>query len=133
VRDTGPDETDPDDAPPLAADRPYVDGATATPEELRAEVRRLSDEDRQHVDDLREEVGESVAALASRLDVKARVAEKRADAVSTVQQQVGRVRTAAAEGAVVAKDTARQQPGVLAAVAAALLVLLVIVLRRRRG
>jgi transposase-like protein len=133
VRDTGTDETDPDDAPPLAPDRPFVDGTAASPEELRAEVRRLSNDERQHVDDLREEVGESVAALASRFDVKARVAEKRDDAVATVQQQVGRVRSAAAEGAVVAKDTARQQPGVLAAVAAALLVLLVIVLRRRRG
>ena len=133
VRDTGPDEIDPDDAPPLAADRPYVDGTAASPDELRAEVRRLSDEDRQHVEDLREEVGDSVAALASRLDVKARVAEKRDGAVATVQQRVGRARTAAAEGAVAAKDTARRQPGVLAAVAAALLVLLVIVLRRRRG
>ena len=100
VRDTGPDEIDPDDAPPLAADRPYVDGTAASPEELRAEVRRLSNEDRQHVEDLREEVGDSVAALASRLDVKARVAEKRDGAVATVQQQVGRARTAAAEGAV---------------------------------
>ena len=35
--------------------------------------------------------------------------------------------------AVVAKDTARQKPGVLAAAGAALLVLLVVVLRRRRG
>jgi transposase-like protein len=133
VSDTGPDETDPDDAPPLAADRPYVDGTAATPEELRAEVRRLSDEDRQHVDDLREEVGDSVAALASRFDVKARVSGKRDDAVATVQQQVGRARAAAVEGAVVAKDTARQKPGVLAAAGAALLVLLVVVLRRRRG
>jgi hypothetical protein len=133
VRDSGADGVDPDDVPPLAADRPFVDGTAASPEELRAEVDRLSHEERQHVDDLREEVGESVAALASRFDVKARVAEKRDDAVATVQQQVGRARTAAAEGAVSAKDTARQRPGVLAAVAAALLVVLAIVLRRRRG
>jgi transposase-like protein len=133
VRDSGADGVDPDDVPPLAADRPFVDGTAASPEELRAEVNRLSNEERQHVDDLREEVGESVAALASRFDVKARVAGKRDDAVATVQQQVGRARTAAAEGAVSAKDTARQRPGVLAAVAAALLVLVAIVLRRRRG
>ena len=133
ARDTGSDGADPADAPPLAADRPYVDGAAATPEELRAEIERLSHEDRQHVDDLREEVGDSVAALASRFDVKARVAEKRDDAVATVTEQVGRARTAAAEGAVAARDTARQRPGVLAAVGAALLVLLVILLRRRRG
>ena len=133
VRDSGADGVDPDDAPPLAADRPFVDGTAASPEELRAEVDRLSNEERQHVDDLREEVGESVAALASRFDVKARMAGKRDDAVATVQQQVGRARTAAAEGAVSAKDTARQRPGVLAAVAAAVLVVLAIVLRRRRG
>lgn len=131
--DTGPEGADPDDVPPLAADRPFVDGAAASPEELRAEVRRLSNDERQHVDDLREEVGDSVAALASRFDVKARVVERRDDAVATVQQQVGRARTAATEGAVVAKDTARRQPGLLAGVAAALLVLLVIVLRGRRG
>jgi len=133
VRDSGADGADPDDVPPLAADRPFVDGTAASPEELRAEVDRLSNEERQHVDDLREEVGESVAALRSRFDVKARVAEKRDDTVATVQQQVGRARTAAAEGAVSAKDTARQRPGVLAAVVAALLVVLAIVLRRRRG
>ena len=133
VRDSGADGVDPDDVPPLAADRPFVDGTAASPEELRAEVNRLSNEERQHVDDLREEVGESVAALASRFDVKARVAGKRDDAVATVQQQVGRARTAATEGAVSAKETARRQPGVLAAVAAALLVLVAIVLRRRRG
>ena len=133
VRDSGADGVDPDEVPPLAADRPFVDGTAASPEELRAEVDRLSNEERQHVDDVREEVGESVAALASRFDVKARVAGKRDDAVATVQQQVGRARTAAAEGAVSAKDTARQRPGVLAAVAAALLVVLAIVVRRRRG
>jgi transposase-like protein len=133
VRDSGADGVDPDDVPPLAADRPFVDGTAASPEELRAEVNRLSHEERQHVDDLREEVGDSVAALASRFDVKARMSGKRDDAVATVQQQVGRARTAAAESAVSAKETARRQPGVLAAVAAALLVLVAIVLRRRRG
>jgi ElaB/YqjD/DUF883 family membrane-anchored ribosome-binding protein len=133
VRDPGPDGADPDDVPPLAADRPYVDGTTASPEELRAEVERLSHEERQHVDDLREEVGDSVAELAARFDVKARVAGKRDDAVATVHQQVGRARAAATEGAVAAKDTARQQPGVFVAAAAALVVLVALLLRRRRG
>jgi ElaB/YqjD/DUF883 family membrane-anchored ribosome-binding protein len=140
-RDTGPDEVDPvaqgaadpDEAPPLAADRPFVDGTAVSPEELRAEVERLSNEDLQHVADLREEVSDSVAELASRLDVKARMAEKRDDALATVHQQVDRARTVVAERAVVAKDTARQKPGMAAAVAAAVLVLLLIVARRRRG
>ena len=108
------------DAPPLAADRPYVDGTAASPAELRAEVARLADEDRQHVDDLRDEVGDAVAELASRLDVKARVAEKRDDAVAAVSER-----------AAVARDTARERPGVAAALVAAALVLLVLVLRRR--
>ena len=124
-REAGPDGGGPDGVPPLAADRPFVDGTMASPEELRAEVERLSDEDRQHVDDLREEVGDSVAELASRFDVKARVAGKKDDAVATVTQQVGRARA-------VATDTARQKPGVTAAAAALLALLLVLVLRRRR-
>ena len=121
-------EIDTGAAAPLAPDRPYVDGTTASPEELRAEVERLRDEDRQHVDDLREEVGDSVAELASRLDVKSRVAEKKDEAVATVQEQVGRARVAVTDGA----STARGHPGALAAVVAVLLVLLAILLRRRR-
>jgi len=132
-QDTGPDGPDPAAAPPLAADRPYVDGTTASPEELRAEVERLSNEDRQHVDDLREEVGDSLAELASRFDVKARVAERKDVAVASMHQRADRTRTAVTESAVAAKETARQNPGVLAGIGAALLLVLVIVLRRRRG
>jgi transposase-like protein len=123
---------DPDAAPPLAPERPYVDGSEASPEELRAEVERLSNEERQHVDDLREEVGESLAELASRFDVKARMTEKRDDAVASVQQGVDRARSTAAEGAAAATDAVRQKPAVVAAAAAALLALLVVVVRRRR-
>ena len=119
--------------PPLADDRPYVDGSAVSAEELRAEVDRLSNEERQHVDDLREEVGDAVAALASRLDVKARVAERKDEAVATVHQKVDQARTVAVDRAAAAKDTAAQKPGLVAGVAAALLVLLVVVLRRRRG
>ena len=126
------DEPGADAAPPLAADRPYVDGAAASPEELRAEVERLSQEERAHVDDLREELGDSVAELASRLDVKARVTMKKDEAVATVHQEVGRARSVVADGVTTAKDTAQQRPGVLAAVAAALLLLVLLVARRRR-
>lgn len=132
VPDTGTADVDPA-VPPLAADRPYVDGTAVSSEELRAEVERLSQEDRQHVDDLREEVGDSLAALASKFDVKARVAERKDEAVATVGQQVERARTAVADGTVAAKDAARQRPAVVAGVAAAVLALLVILLRRRRG
>src|ERR687893_349201 len=97
---TGPDEVatgqpEANGVPPLADDRPYVDGSAASAEELRAEVDRLSNEERQHVDDLREEVGDSVAALASRLDVKARVAERKDEAVATVHQKGDQARALA--------------------------------------
>ncbi len=134
-----PDGVDapPIDAPPIdvpTTDRPYVDGRAASPEQLRAEVGRLSFEERQHVDDLREEVGESIAALAARLDVKSRVAERRDDAVAAVQQKVDRARVAAVDGASTAKDTVRERPGVIAGAVGALLALLVVVIvRRRRG
>lgn len=118
--------------PPLADDRPYVDGAAVSAEELRAEVERLSNEERQHVDDLREEVGDSLAELKTRFDVKARVAERKDEAVAAVHGHVDRARHMAADGATAAKDTASEKPGLVAGVAAALLVLLVVVLRRRR-
>src|SRR5689334_13179996 len=86
-RDTDDAGADVEKAPPLAADRPFVDGAATSSEELRAEVERLTDEDRQHVDELREELGESVAALAEKLDVGARVRAKTDEALVAVQQR----------------------------------------------
>ncbi len=139
TRSDGAAGGDPDgaDSPPMDApttDRPYVDGRAASPEQLRAEVDRLSFEERQHVDELREEVGESIAALAARLDVKSRVVERRDDAVAAVQQKVDRARVAAVDGASTAKDTVRERPGVIAGAVGALLALLVVVIvRRRRG
>jgi hypothetical protein len=105
--------------PPLAADRPFVDGTAASSEELRAEVERLTDEDRQHVDELREELGDSVAALAEKLDVGARVRARKDEALVAVQERA---------------TAAREKPGAVAALTAvvALLVLLVVLLRRRR-
>lgn len=127
---TGSDEVN--GVAPLAEDRPYVDGTAVSAEELRAEVERLSNEEQQHVDDLREEVGDSVAELAARFDVKARVAERKEEAVATVHQNLDRARHVAADGVVTARSTAAEKPGLVAAVVAALLVLLVVVLRRRR-
>ncbi|MEU7811572.1 hypothetical protein [Pseudonocardia sp. NPDC049154] len=59
-------------ADPQEDDRPVVDGTRATPEELRAEVERLTDERRQEADELREDIGATVHELAGRLDVPAR-------------------------------------------------------------
>lgn len=121
------------DAPPLAPDRPYVDGSAVSSEELRAEVERLSQEDRQHVDDLREEVGDSVAALASRFDVKARMAGRKDEAVATVSERVDRARTAVTGGAAAATGTVRRRPAVIGGAAAAVVALLVVLVRRRRA
>jgi hypothetical protein len=137
VGGAGPDEAsqarpETNGVSPLAKDRPYVDGTAVTSEELRAEVERLSNEERQHVDDLREEVGDSLAELAARFDVKARVAERKDEAVAAVHEHVDRARHVAADRAAVAKNTAAEKPGLVAGVAAGLLVLLVVVLRRRR-
>jgi ElaB/YqjD/DUF883 family membrane-anchored ribosome-binding protein len=118
--------------PPLADDRPYVDGTAVSAEQLRAEVERLSNEDRQHVDDLREEVGDSLAELKAKFDVKARVAERKGEAVAAVHQHVDRARHVAADRAVAAKATAAEKPGLVAGIAAALFVLLLVVLRRHR-
>jgi predicted house-cleaning NTP pyrophosphatase (Maf/HAM1 superfamily) len=126
---TGSDEVN--GVAPLADDRPYVDGTAVSAEELRAEVERLSNEEQQHVDDLREEVGDSVAELAARFDVKARVAERKEEAVATAHQNFDRARHVAADGVVTAKHTAAEKPGLVAGAVAALLVLLVVVLRRR--
>ena len=95
--------------PPLADDRPYVDGSAVSAEELRAEVERLSNEERQHVDDLREEVGDSLAALASRFDVKARVAERKDEAVAAVHQHVDRARHVAADRAACGEGHRRRE------------------------
>jgi LPXTG-motif cell wall-anchored protein len=64
--------------------------------------------------------------------VKARVSERKDEAVSAAHQRVDRARSAAADSAVAAKDTARENPGLIAGAAAALLVLLVLLVRRRR-
>ena len=95
--------------PPLADDRPYVDGTAVSAEELRAEVERLSNEDRQHVDDLREEVGDSLAELKARLDVKARVAERKDEAVAAVHQHVDRARHVAVDRAAVGEGHRRRE------------------------
>lgn len=59
-------------ADPKEDDRPVVDGTRATPDELRAEVERLTDERRQEADELREDIGATVHELAGRLGVPSR-------------------------------------------------------------
>ncbi len=105
---------DPTEAvPPVVPDRPYVDGSAKSPDELRTEARELADERRDHIEELRAEVGATVGELAARLDVPARVRARKDRTVDEVRERPGAVGGAAA--------------------AAVALVLLLVVLRRRRG
>ncbi|WP_219418833.1 DUF3618 domain-containing protein [Pseudonocardia nigra] len=113
-----------DTTAPLAPERPVVDGRAKTPEELRADVDELGDElddeRRQHIEELRAEVGETVEQLAARLDAPARVAAAKDEVVATVQDR-----------AVGLKDRVRERPAPIAGVA--VLLLLLLALRRRRA
>jgi hypothetical protein len=64
----------------MAEDLPYVDGRTATPEELRAEVARQSDPQVQRIEELRDDLASTVDELGSRLDVRSRFAQSLARA-----------------------------------------------------
>jgi len=61
----------------VSPDRPVVDGTEATPKELRAEVEReverMQDDGVQEIEHVREDLGETLDELSSRLDVPARL------------------------------------------------------------
>jgi hypothetical protein len=57
----------------MAEDLPYVDGSTATPEELRAEVARQTDPRMQRIEELRDDLAATVDELSTRLDVQPRI------------------------------------------------------------
>jgi hypothetical protein len=95
--------------PPVAPDRPYVDGTAHSPAELRAEVAELADPDRQAVDEARDQLAATVGELAARLDPRTR-ARAAADSLRTWVVR----------------------PPVLAGVGAAALLLLLVLRRRAR-
>jgi hypothetical protein len=100
-----------DDANHVAVDRPYVDGTTRSPDELRREARELSDPEVQRVEEAREELAATLVELRTRLDPRPRL-------------------RAAGERAL----TAATRPPVLAGLGgAALLVLLARIRRSRRA
>jgi hypothetical protein len=79
--------------PPVAPDRPVVDGATMSVEELEAQIaaetEALGDERRQEVDALRAEVGDTAAELADRFDVAARARARKDETVAAVRARAG--------------------------------------------
>ena len=141
-------------SPPPAPERPLVDGTHKTADELRAELDKLLEEDRQRAAESAEEpVGPPAArpdgSATGASDGRARI---RDGAVTRVQHQVERARmaapgtastvtrtvqekasalrqavpTAVQQKAASARDTAQQRPGVLAVVAAALVLVLLV-------
>jgi hypothetical protein len=120
--------------PPVARDRPYVDGTASTSAELTAavaeEVAELDDELRQDIEARRAEVGDTVAELATRLDVPARVRAGREDVAAAVRARTRTAGSTARRAAGQARSTASERPAV---VGAAVLAVLVVLLARRRS
>ena len=101
---------------PVSTDRPVVNGADVSAQQLRDDIDRERNPDQVRVEELRADVAETAEELAARFDVPARL-------------QVGKQRAVASLRA--AGDRARANPAALAGAAA--LVLLVVFLRRRRA
>lgn len=76
------------DVPPLSPDRPYVDAADRSPEDLRAELEQLDDpgldDAEASVREAREELRATVSELAERLDVPANARRGAARAQDTI-------------------------------------------------
>jgi uncharacterized protein DUF3618 len=78
------------DPAPVDPDRPYVDGAAASPEELRAEVDRetaseLTAEHQERIDAARDDLAATLTELSGRLDPRPRVQAARAKVVDTLR------------------------------------------------
>lgn len=88
---------------------------------------------RAEVEQTREELGETVEALASKADVKSRAQEKADEVRARAGDTVERVRSKAEPAAVEARDRARELPPPVLAGAAALVLVALVVMRRRRS
>src|SRR5690606_3836162 len=101
--------------PPLAANRPSVDGQSLSPDQLRAQLAEL-----------RADLGETVEELVQRLDVPARARARKDEIVATARQRVAQLRTTAT------RETVHEQPARLGTVVGVLAVVLLVWLVRRR-
>jgi ElaB/YqjD/DUF883 family membrane-anchored ribosome-binding protein len=109
-------------AAPVAADRPVV----SPPDE------RSPEEIRDDIGELRSELGDTVEELVHRVDVPARLREKKDETTERVQQQVTQAREVIAEKAPAVDTALRERPGAVAGGVAVLLGLLMMRRRRRR-
>jgi ATP phosphoribosyltransferase len=122
-----------------ASDLPVVDGSATSAEELRAKVEEQSDERRQRVDQLREEVGATVEELAARLNVPRRVRARTDATLAAVQARTREAMVAARRQAVQVWSQsahlarALREPRIAAAAALAAVLLVVITRRRFAG
>jgi gas vesicle protein len=82
------------------------------------------------VEELRAEIGDTVEELTHRVDVPARLREKRAETTERVHAQVTQAREVIAEKAPEVQAALRERPALVGGIAAALVYLL---LRRLRG
>lgn len=108
---------------PLAADRPVVDGTHQTAEEIRAELAKLLEEDRQRVEELVAERAVVAQPVVPDPDVPAPVVAEPAAGPDPVLRPAG-VREAVQEKASVLRGTAQDNPGVFAGAAIALVLVL---------
>jgi hypothetical protein len=108
---------------PVAPDRPVVAGEQVSAEELRTAVAEQSDERRQQVEELRDDVAATMGELVTRLDLPARARARTAGVTAAAR---GR-----AVGGAASVRGLVQRPAVLAVAGAALLVVLARVERSR--
>lgn len=93
---------------------------------------RSENEQRAELEELREELGETVTELAHRVDVPARVRARREETVARAKAVGDQAKALVTEKAPAVRAAAERSPAVLAAGAAGVLLLLVLLVRRRR-
>jgi len=93
---------------------------------------RSENEQRVDLEELREELGETVTELAHRVDVPARVRARREETVARAKEVGDQAKALVAERAPAVRAAAERSPGVFAAGAVGILLLLALVIRRSR-
>jgi len=94
--------------------------------------RETPQETHREVEELRAELGDTVEELAHRVDVPARLREKRAETTERVQAQVTHAREVVAERAPAVQGALRERPALVGGVGVALGYLLLRRARRRK-
>jgi hypothetical protein len=128
---------------PLAPDRPVVDGTAKSSEEIRAEMQQLLDEDSRRAEERREQAGETVGELVTRVEAgsaapaglvpagrdQAARRPGRTGPVSptgTGQGRIERARAAVPETLAAATGTVQRRPDVFAGLAVVLVAILLV-------